>query len=159
MVLGSSPRSLKQNEAIGEDLARHVGASSLDDLRRVSGDELLKAAEALTAPIDDQGFIWTQAVIDGRVLPEAPEVLLKDPAVRPMIVGSSAREIGLFGGHAVARGLDLGEPVVAVGLVGDRHRARRRVACLAGDGLEHLVGVVDVDVVGDVGDRTALGLE
>lgn len=96
---GFPPRSLKQNEAIGEDLARRVGASSLDDLRRVSGDELLKAAEALTAPIDDQGFIWTQAVIDGRVLPEAPEVLLKDPAVRPMIVGSSAREIGLFGGE------------------------------------------------------------
>ncbi len=96
---GFPPRSLKQNEAIGEDLARRVGARSLGDLRRISGDELLKAAEALTAPIDDQGFIWTQAVVDGAVLPKPPEVLLADPGVKPMIVGSSAREIALFGGE------------------------------------------------------------
>ncbi|PVM85651.1 carboxylesterase/lipase family protein [Caulobacter radicis] len=94
---GFPARSLKQNEAIGEDLARRVGAGALADLRRTSGDDLLKAAEALTAPIDDQGFIWTQAVVDGGVLPKAPEALLADPGVKPMIVGSSAREIGLFG--------------------------------------------------------------
>lgn len=95
---GFAPRSLKQNEAIGLKLAKGVGARTLADLRGVSGPDLLKAAETLKAPIDDQGFIWTQAVVDGAVLPLAPERLLADPAVKPMIVGSSAREIALFGG-------------------------------------------------------------
>ncbi|KSB89792.1 hypothetical protein AS593_01835 [Caulobacter vibrioides] len=95
---GFAPRSLKQNEAIGLRLARGIGARSLAQLREASGSDLLKAAEQLKAPIDDQGFIWTQAVIDGVVLPKAPDVLLADPAVKPMIVGSSAREIALFGG-------------------------------------------------------------
>lgn len=95
---GFAPRSLKENEAIGRRLAKNVGARSLADLRRVSGPDLLKAAEHLKAPIDDQGFIWTQAVVDGAVLPKSPETLLSDPAVKPMIVGSSAREIALFGG-------------------------------------------------------------
>ncbi|MBI1682750.1 carboxylesterase/lipase family protein [Caulobacter hibisci] len=95
---GFAPRSLKQNEAIGGQLARAVHARSLADLRKVSGADLLKAAETLKAPIDDQGFIWTQAVVDGAVLPEAPEQLLADPTIKPMIVGSSAREIALFGG-------------------------------------------------------------
>lgn len=96
---GFAARTLGQNEAIGEDLARRVGARSLADLRGVSGETLLKAAEGLTAPIDDQGFIWTQAVVDGAVLPVSPEVLLAKPTVKPMIVGSSAREIALFGGR------------------------------------------------------------
>ncbi len=95
---GFAPRTLKENEAIGLQLARGVGAGSLADLRKVSGPDLLKAAEDLKAPIDDQGFIWTQAVVDGAVLPKAPEALLADPAVKPMVVGSSAREIALFGG-------------------------------------------------------------
>ncbi|MDG2531605.1 carboxylesterase/lipase family protein [Caulobacter endophyticus] len=99
---GFAPRSLKQNEAIGLSLAKGVGARSLADLRRVSGPDLLEAAEHLRAPIDDQGFIWTQAVVDGAVLPEVPEVLLAGPDLKPMIVGSSAREIALFGGKPQA---------------------------------------------------------
>lgn len=102
---GFTPRTLKQNEAIGRQLARRVGARSLAALRETPGADLLKAAEHLRAPIDDQGFIWTQAVIDGRVLPEPPEVLLSGPSLAPMIVGASAREIALFGGdpkHAKA---------------------------------------------------------
>ncbi|PVM89815.1 carboxylesterase/lipase family protein [Caulobacter endophyticus] len=97
---GFAPRSLKQNEAMGLSLGEGVGARSLAQLREIAGTDLLKAAEHLKAPIDDQGFIWTQAVIDGVVLPKAPDVLLADPAVKPMIVGSSAREIALFDGNA-----------------------------------------------------------
>jgi para-nitrobenzyl esterase len=96
---GFRPRTLKQNEAIGLSLARGVGARSLAKLREASGPDLLKAVEHLKAPIDDQGFIWTQAVVDGVVLPKAPEVLLADQSVKPMIIGSSAREIALFGGE------------------------------------------------------------
>jgi len=101
---GFAPRTLAQNEAIGVDLARQAGvteeassASGLAALRRTSGADLLRAAKGLVAPIDDQSFIWTQAVVDGRVLPRAPEVLLTEGGTEPMIVGDSAREIALFG--------------------------------------------------------------
>jgi para-nitrobenzyl esterase len=104
---GFPARSLAQNEAIGVDLARLVGASSevatgsagLEALRHASGQDLLKAADHLHAPIDDQSFIWTQAVVDGAVLPTAPDQLLadRDAASAPMIIGNSAREIALFG--------------------------------------------------------------
>ena len=103
---GFPARTLVQNEAIGVDLARLVGASSgaagpagLEALRHASGQDLLKAADHLQAPIDDQSFIWTQAVVDGAVLPAAPDQLLADRngASAPMIIGNSAREIALFG--------------------------------------------------------------
>ncbi len=101
---GFAPRTLAQNEAIGVDLARQAGvsddaasAAGLAALRRTSGQDLLKAAKGLVAPIDDQSFIWTQAVVDGKVLPRSPEVLLGEGATAPMIVGDSAREIALFG--------------------------------------------------------------
>ncbi len=101
---GFAPRTLAQNEAIGVDLARAAGvtgdasaASGLAALRQASGSDLLKAAKGLVAPIDDQSFIWTQAVVDGTVLPRAPDALLADGGTAPMIVGDSAREIPLFG--------------------------------------------------------------
>jgi para-nitrobenzyl esterase len=104
---GFSPRTLAQNEAIGVALARSVGATSgaasqragLETLRRASGQDLLKAADHLVAPIDDQSFIWAQAVVDGAVLPRAPDQLLTETQGPPasMIIGNSAREIPLFG--------------------------------------------------------------
>lgn len=101
---GFAPRGLAQNEALGVDLARRVGARrgaagepGLKALRGASGDDLLKAAKGLVAPIDDQSFIWTQAVIDGVVLPDATETLLAQAGAAPMIIGGSAREIALFG--------------------------------------------------------------
>lgn len=103
---GLGPRMLAQNEAIGVALARSVGAAregasrdaGLARLRQASGPALLTAAKDLTAPIADPGFIWTQAVVDGAVLPGAPDALLTQAdGLAPMIVGSSAREIDLFG--------------------------------------------------------------
>ena len=44
---------------------------------------------------------------------------------------------------------DLVEAVVALGLVGDGHRLRRGRGGLLGDGVEHVVVVVGVDLVGD----------
>jgi len=103
---GFAPRSLAENEAIGAALARQVGVAdaavagpeALARLRAAPIAEILKASKALTAPIDDQGFIWTQAVVDGSVLPDAPDRLLAQGRdLAPMIVGSNAREIALFG--------------------------------------------------------------
>ncbi len=104
---GFPARTLAQNEAIGVELARQIGTSpeaashrgGLEALRRASGQDLLKAADHLVAPIDDQSFIWTQAVVDGAVLPQSPDTLLAkaDGALAPVIIGNSAREIPLFG--------------------------------------------------------------
>lgn len=99
---GFAPRTLAQNEAIGLELARAVGApddpvDGLVALRRADGRALLAAGKGLTAPIDDQGFIWTQAVVDGVVLPRAPEELLAEAPPASLVVGNNVREIGFFG--------------------------------------------------------------
>jgi para-nitrobenzyl esterase len=103
---GFAPRSLAENEALGTDLARKVGVAdqaasgpeALARLRATPAAGILKASKALTAPIDDQGFIWTQAVVDGAVLPAGPDDLLaRGDDLAPMIIGSNAREIALFG--------------------------------------------------------------
>jgi hypothetical protein len=65
---------------------------------------VLKAADGLKPPIDDHGFIWLQAVVDGAVLRE-PRI---DPGRRrqarvPLIIGNSARELSLYGGAANGR--------------------------------------------------------
>lgn len=119
---GFAPRTLAQNEAIGVDLARAAGvtgevssASGLAALRQTPGLDLLKAAKKLIAPIDDQSFIWTQAVVDGKMLPRAPEILLAQGGTAPMIVGDSAREITLFGADPDrARAWIRTEPAAAV---------------------------------------------
>ncbi|KQY93445.1 hypothetical protein ASD21_11875 [Caulobacter sp. Root1455] len=102
---GLPPRSLAQNEKLGEDLARAVGAPDLAGLRAASGPALLDAADRLKPPIPDDGFIWLQAVVDGAVIREAPvKTLAAGRQARvPLIVGSSASELSLYGGAANAR--------------------------------------------------------
>jgi len=99
---GMPPRTLAQNEAIGETLVRiagapaHAGAASL---RRISAEALVRAAEKTPLPeIGDQSYIWLQAVSDGWVLTEPPAKTLARTggAPLPLIVGSNARELDAF---------------------------------------------------------------
>ncbi len=100
---GFAPRTLRQNEAMGVALAaqfsRHApnSAWALDDLRHVPASELQAVGDKLEAPLEDQSFIWDQAVVDGRVLPRAPEDIFRagEAAKVPLIIGVSARELGL----------------------------------------------------------------
>jgi para-nitrobenzyl esterase len=103
---GLPPRTLKQNEKLGEDLARAVGARDLAGLRAASGPAVLDAADGLKPPIPDDGFVWLQAVVDGAVIHEAPTKTLKAgrQARVPLIIGNSASELSLYGGAANARG-------------------------------------------------------
>jgi para-nitrobenzyl esterase len=102
---GLPPRTLAQNEALGEDLGRAAGAHDLAGLRAVSGPALLDAAEGLKPPITDDGFVWLQAVVDGAVIREAPAKTLAAgrQARVPLIVGASGNELSLYGGAANAR--------------------------------------------------------
>jgi para-nitrobenzyl esterase len=106
---GVPPRSLVQNEKLGEDLARAIGApagaAGLTTLRAASGPALLDAADGLKPPIDDDSFIWLQAVVDGRVIPRPPAQVLEaaGQARVPLIIGNSARELTPQGGPGNAR--------------------------------------------------------
>jgi len=102
---GLPPRTLKQNEKLGEDLARAAGARDLAGLRVVPGPALLDAADGLKPPIADDGFVWLQAVVDGAVIREAPAKTLVAgrQAKVPLLIGNSANELSLYGGAANAR--------------------------------------------------------
>jgi para-nitrobenzyl esterase len=102
---GLPPRSLAQNEKLGEDLGRALGTEDLAGLRAASGPAVLDAADGLKPPIADDGFIWLQAVVDGAVIREAPARTLAAgrQARVPLIIGNSANELSLYGGAANAR--------------------------------------------------------
>ncbi len=72
-------------------------AQALSDLRRAPAAALQTAGDALAAPLEDQSFIWDQAVVDGYVLPKSPHDIFKagEGAKVPLIIGVSARELGL----------------------------------------------------------------
>jgi para-nitrobenzyl esterase len=106
---GLPPRDLAQNEKLGEDLAQAIGgpkgAAGLVALRAAPAQALLDAGDRLKPPIDDESFIWLQAVVDGRVIPRPPAEILAAGEQRrtPLIIGNSARELSLFGGPGNAR--------------------------------------------------------
>jgi para-nitrobenzyl esterase len=103
---GLPPRSLAENEKLGVDLAARMGfaadAKGLQALRAAPGDALLDAADPLVPPIEDTGFIWDQAVVDGFVIPDRPDRILSGgrQAHIPLIIGNNARELPLYGGRA-----------------------------------------------------------
>lgn len=101
---GLPPRSLAENEALGQDLGRTLGVGDVAGLRAASGPAVLDAAEGLKPPIADDGFVWLQAVVDGAVIREPPAKTLAAgrQARVPVILGNSARELPLYGGAANA---------------------------------------------------------
>lgn len=103
---GLPPRTLRQNERLGEQFALQAGAANIAALRAMSGKDLLSAASRLVPEgIEDAGFIWLQAVIDGWVLPRAPADILAagEQHAVPLIIGNNARELKLFKGPRNAR--------------------------------------------------------
>lgn len=102
---GLPPRSLARNEWLGLYLARAMGAEDLAALRAASGEHVLDATDMLKPPIEDDGFVWLQAVVDGAVIREPPAVTLAAgrQARVPLIIGTSARELPLHGGPANVR--------------------------------------------------------
>ena len=101
---GVPPRSLAENEELGGDLAKLMGAPDgvvgLKALRAASGNDLLDATDKLLPPGNvDPSFIWLQAVVDGWVVPEPPAEILTAgrQAPVPLIIGNSIREFTVEG--------------------------------------------------------------
>lgn len=109
---GLPPRTLAQNEALGETIARAAGApphASAAQLRALPAGALIEAAEHTDVPdLDDDSFIWLQAVVDGSILPRSPAAALArgDGTDIPLIIGNNLHELGLYGSpeRAIARG-------------------------------------------------------
>jgi len=96
---GLPPRSLGENEALGAAIAQRAGvnaAQRLPTLRRLPVAQLLQAAQGIDVPaLDDDGYIWLQAIVDGYALPRAPAAMLaageRQPV--PLLLGSVAQEL------------------------------------------------------------------
>ena len=108
---GVPPRSLAQNEAVGALFAKAAGLASdatAAQLRALPVDRVLAAQEAVVVPgLEDNSFIWLQAVVDGRVLRDTPAHLLarRRASPVPLIIGTNARELPLHGDLAAAPGI------------------------------------------------------
>lgn len=113
---GVPSRTLAENEALGEDLLKLAGlpdgAAGLVALRALPADRLMQAAAKLTPKaIEDESFIWLQAVVDGAIIKETPLTSLEEgrQAPVPLLLGANAQELSLHGGpQAAGRTLDRG---------------------------------------------------
>ena len=107
---GVPPRTLAENEKIGNDLltlmGAPTGAAGLKALRVASGEALLDATDKLLLPPNvDPSFIWLQAVVDGFVLPKSPAEILSsgEQAPVPLIIGNATREFTVVGAREFPR--------------------------------------------------------
>jgi para-nitrobenzyl esterase len=107
---GVAPRSLEDNEKLGEALAALVGVaheeSPIEALRSMDGRKLLDAQMLLESPgLADNSFLFLQAVIDGWIVTGPPVDLLKSgtSARVPLLIGNAAQEFMLYGGESAVR--------------------------------------------------------
>jgi para-nitrobenzyl esterase len=103
---GLPPRTLPQNETLGEEFLKLTGARDLAELRAMPAATLLAASLNLDPPqIEDDSFIWLQSIVDGFVLPDTPEHLLTAGKQQPaqLIIGTNANEFPLYRGPSNAR--------------------------------------------------------
>ena len=111
---GLPPRTLHENEAIGEALVTMAGAPAHADaatLRGLPADALVHAAEKTKVPaLGDNSFIWLQAVSDGWVLREPPAATLArgGGAPVPLLIGSNAKEIAAYDDAHAQAGIERG---------------------------------------------------
>ncbi|KQR13255.1 MULTISPECIES: carboxylesterase family protein [Xanthomonas] len=106
---GLPARSLEDNRALGVAIAKRAGiddaATRLSQLRALPVEQLLKAGQGVDVPaLDDDGYIWLQAVVDGRVLPRSPAELLASGAQAkvPLLIGYVVQEL-TYGGDQGAQ--------------------------------------------------------
>ncbi|WP_230632454.1 carboxylesterase/lipase family protein [Sphingomonas sp. Leaf37] len=105
---GTAPRTLQANEVVGTLIARGAGLpadATAAQLRRLPMAAVLKADAQVDAPgLDDDSFVWLQAVVDGAVLPDTPAHLFASGRINPapLVIGINARELTLHGGLPAA---------------------------------------------------------
>ncbi len=101
-MFGEPARSLADNEALGKQLESILGVA--DDptaLRQVSVSRLLAASLKMHDPVlGARSYLWLQAVVDGRVIPQSPLTALAhgvDDAV-PYVLSTNRIELPVPGG-------------------------------------------------------------
>ncbi|KTT74396.1 carboxylesterase/lipase family protein [Sphingomonas endophytica] len=100
---GTAPRDLASNERLGTLIAGRAGlraTATAAQLRGLSWRQVLAADKDTDVPgLDDDDFIWLQAVVDGRVLTDTPARLLAGGHVTrvPLLIGMNATELPLHG--------------------------------------------------------------
>lgn len=105
---GTAPRSLAVNERLGTLIAARAGlpaGASAAQLRALPVAAVLRADDHVHAPgLDDDSFVWLQAIVDGRVLPDTPARLLARGRIArtPLVIGMNAKELDLHGGLPAA---------------------------------------------------------
>ena len=105
---GTAPRTLRANEAIGTLIAKSAGLpakATAAQLRALPMTTVLRADEHVDAPeLDDDSFVWLQAVVDGKVLPDTPARLFASGRINPapLVIGVNAKELTLHGGLPAA---------------------------------------------------------
>jgi len=107
---GLPGRPLAEQQRLSAQMAARAGIAAgeqrLAGLRALPADKLVAAASGIDVPgLDDDGYLWLQPVIDGTLLPDAPQALLGagKQAPVPLLLGSNARELTYGGGEAGAR--------------------------------------------------------
>jgi para-nitrobenzyl esterase len=109
---GLPPRSLWENQRVGAMILTKAGAPVGADaarLRALPAKALIEASETTDVPgLDDDSFIWLQAVVDGVVLRDTPASLLARGVGSdiPLILGNNSDELGLHG--PVRRAIEAG---------------------------------------------------
>lgn len=102
---GVAPRTLAQNERLGMAIAARAGAAreaSAAALRDLPVAAIVAAQERVDVPdLQDDSFIWLQAVVDGRVLRETPAGALAGRRVArvPLLIGVNAQEFTGYSGR------------------------------------------------------------
>lgn len=94
---GVPARSLKENEAVGEEIAVRSGApphATAAQLRGIPATILMKATEGSIAGVD-HAELWNAAVVDGAALTEEPAATLArgEQAHVPLLLGANTREV------------------------------------------------------------------
>ena len=96
-AFGLPYRPLAEARRLGDELGGLLGSV---DPRRASPAALVAADARLhdgTLPHDD--FLWLRTTIDGAVLPRAPDALLAEAPAKPLLIGTNAIELDLWGGR------------------------------------------------------------
>jgi para-nitrobenzyl esterase len=95
---GNNPygyRSLADAEKLGTKFAEMADANSVDELRAVSAVAIVELQQQLDEPESGgMGLAWARVTIDGKTIPDAPEILIKRNGPKPVILGTNKAEFG-----------------------------------------------------------------
>lgn len=96
-------RSLDEAHRLGDQLTAFLDGG---DPHQASPAALIAADARLhDAALNSDEYLWLRTTVDGAVLPRAPDALLGEAPAKPLLIGTNAVELDLWGGRAYRDGL------------------------------------------------------